>query len=206
MKKIVSILFVIVAALMFATSAHALPWLDIGAPLLWNSNTNTLTNYYSSTQVYSASYLDGTSVAPPISDPVLGSNVELFITFDTVDDDFIRVYNSGGDWLYAKLDFIGPAVSNPFAGFNMGLEQGLQIDTSRGSRWASEFYSQTVNLTNIYPGLLNIYPTYDKNEITPGVWKINAPSKIVPTPEPGTILLLGAGLAGVGFYTRRRKI
>ena len=26
-----------------------------------------------------------------------------------------------------------------------------------------------------------------------------------PIPEPGTILLLGAGLAGVGFYTRRRK-
>jgi len=28
---------------------------------------------------------------------------------------------------------------------------------------------------------------------------------VAPIPEPGTLMLLGSGLAGVGFYTRRRK-
>lgn len=44
--------------------------------------------------------------------------------------------------------------------------------------------------------------TFDVNDITSISHLTKAGS--VPVPEPSTILLFGAGLAGVGFYTRKR--
>lgn len=38
-----------------------------------------------------------------------------------------------------------------------------------------------------------------------GAGNSNVTAKMVPTPEPGTLMLLGSGLAGIGFYKRRRK-
>jgi len=40
------------------------------------------------------------------------------------------------------------------------------------------------------------------NGASPGVWELTTTD---PTPEPATILLLGFGLAGLGFFRRRKK-
>ena len=141
MKKTLLVLLVIVTAVMFSTSvfATALPWLDFGSNLIWNSNTNTLTDG-GLDFVNSITYRDNTTTPPPPFDMAFMSPVSLSISFDGNNtNDYIQI----GSWLSASLNVTGPtpnplgASPNPYL-INVS-STGLNVNTGAGSRWADEF-------------------------------------------------------------------
>lgn len=94
------------------TLQTTLPWLDFGSNLIWNSNTNTLSDG-GLAFVDSLIYRDGTGVPPPFppspsTDPVIWLPVSLSISFSG---------NSGigsvsiGSWFSADLTYSGPVVN-----------------------------------------------------------------------------------------------
>lgn len=38
-----------------------------------------------------------------------------------------------------------------------------------------------------------------------GITDVIVSQKLVPAPEPGTLLMLGSGLMGIAFYVRRKR-
>ena len=63
--------------------------------------------------------------------------------------------------------------------------------------WTAPYY-YSANMTWTLPTIVNT------NELALN-FQNNSNDGIAPVPEPGTLLLLGAGLVGVGFFARRRK-
>jgi|Deesub1362A_J573_1020465.scaffolds.fasta_scaffold01017_8 hypothetical protein len=218
-KKLILIgCLILVFSFSVAPFVHALPWLDIGDNLLWDENNNVLFDG-GLAWVTSITYLDHTTVPPPFfppPDPILYSNVRLYLTFnDDPTDDVFRIRQwSGGGWvnvLTADPVIVRKNI-NPLAGkppyYNVFLDN-IWIDPSllASSKWAQEFNYVISHITNTYPAVLNITWGGGSFEFPPGsgVYKINASVKLVPTPEPGTILLLGSGMMGVAYYVRWRR-
>ena len=83
----------------------------------------------------------------------------------------------GGGDLVAVLSFADPDSLGAFSG------------TTAGSAMVDDNYSLTLGVAFSHDG--------------PGATSFNA--ELNPVPEPGTILLLGAGLLGVGLMRRRKQ-
>ncbi len=214
MKRIILICLLTVVSVMLITTniyATALPWLDFGDHLIWNSHQNTVTagslGDGGLAFVKSLTYKDGSIVPPPFftpSDPVLWSPVSLSISFDGDNtNDYLKI----GTWLSANLEVTGPA-PDPLAGspnpFDVKIKSdGLIVDTGAGSRWADEFF-QSIDSSLLYPAILKI-AWLGSHNLGDGIYLLDAPGKVAPIPEPGTLMLLGSGLMGVAFYHRRRK-
>ena len=226
LKRILGIALLISVAILFTETSHAsnnaLPWLDFGSTLIWNSNTNTLTNDGLSTYVTSATYLDGTSSGPPSaspSDAVLFSSVLFSLSFDGDNtNDTLSIINGGTTWLSAKLDIID-VTPNPLAGTPnpyqvMIKANGLSVATGQGSQWADEFNS-TLNTSLSNPANLSIAWSRVSTQLgsNSGIYKVNAFSKIavVPppiVPEPLSSSLFVAGAAALvarRFWNKRKN-
>ncbi len=216
MKRIILICLLTVVSVMLITTniyATALPWLDFGDHLIWNSHQNTVTSghlgdYGDYTFVKSLTYKDGSITPPPIfppSDPVLYTPVSLSISFDGDNtNDYLKI----GTWLSANLEVTGAAPDPLSASPNPFIvkikSDGLTVDTGAGSRWADEFF-QSIDFSLLYPAELRIAWLGAYIDLGGGLYDVNAVGKVNPIPEPGTLMLLGSGLMGVAFYHRRRK-
>lgn len=204
MKKFILCAILVIAAMLVTTNIHAtnLPWLDFGSNLIWDSNTNTLSDG-GYAYVNSLTYRDGTIVPPPFppSDSVYGNQVNFSISFDgNNSNDWISI----GSYFSANLGIIG-SPADPFDSGTYVLNvvsNGLTIDTNNGSRWADEL-DGVLDLSLLSPARLS-FAWLGSRDIGNGLSVMNAPGKLAPIPEPGTFLLFGAGLVGL-FYVRRTK-
>ncbi len=222
LKRIICIVVLIVAAMLLTETAHAssnaLPWLDFGSTLIWNSNTNTLTNDGLSTYVTSVTYLDGTSTGPPSaspSDAVLFSSVVFSLSFDGDNtNDTLSIMSGGTTWLSANLDIIDvtpdPLAGTPNPYSVMIKANSLSVATGKGSQWADEFNS-TLNSSLSNPANLNIAWSGASTKLgsNSGIYKVNAFSKIavpvVPEPVSSTLFIAGAAVLGARRFWNKRK-
>lgn len=223
-KRIICIVLLIAAAMLFTEIAHAssnaLPWLDFGSTLIWNSNTNTLTNDGASTYVNSVTYLNGASSGPPSaspSDAVLFSSVVFSLSFDGDNtNDTLSIVSGGTTWLSAYLDIID-VTPNPLAGtpnpYSVMIKaNGLSVATGKGSQWANEFNS-TLNSSLFNPANMNIAWSGASTELgsNSGIYKVNAFSKIavpppvVPEPLSSSLFVAGAAVLGARRFWNKRK-
>lgn len=209
--KLLIMALIFVIPLTIAIPVHALPWIDFGSTFIWDDGNKILTNDGPSTYVNSVTYMDGTTAIPfpwPPADGVLGSSVSLNLSFDGDNtNDFLTVTGMGTTWLDADLEIMG-AMPDPLSAspnpYKVKIESsGLVVGTGLGSRAIDEFFSR-LDMTNLYPAELS-FAWIGNSPLGGNIYKINAAGKVNPVPEPGTMMLLGSGLAGIAVYARRRR-
>ena len=136
-----------------------------------------------------AASLDGLQEVPPVATPATGSAT---LTFDTTTK--LLSWNITYQDLIGTITaahFHGPAAPGVGAGVTVGI----------GALPSPMIGSATLNATQ-------------ESELLAGLWYINIHStfkpggeirgQVVVVPEPGTLLMLAAGLAGLGVVSRRR--
>ncbi len=85
-------------------------------------------------------------------------------------------------------------------------EQRFRIVTRVGTNFIDTDFasvSESSGIVNPFTGNLITSEDFGKVENNPGTWQIS-PAQ-APIPEPSSMLLLGSGLAGLGFFRWRRK-
>jgi hypothetical protein len=162
------------------------------------TQTNGGTNYWEPSAPFISASVDN---APPASDIIaLNDGGSKTITFSqTIKDPILALVSWNGvtvdfgvpiQILSSEVGFFGsgtPILNSDGTGFNTG-----QIDEFHGViRLPGEYSS--ITFTDTLEGW---------HGFTVGVTSLASTS---PVPEPSTFLLLGAGLAGVGFLRRRAK-
>jgi hypothetical protein len=222
MKKssmLIKSMLILLATIMIASfaairDADALPWIDFGSTMVWDDVNKTLTNNGPLTYVNSVTYIDGSTAIPfpfPPSDPVLGSAVTFNLSFDgNNSNDWLMITGWGGEtWLDADIEILGAApdpLSSTPNPYSMKIKTaGLVIGNGLGSQAIDELYAR-IDMMSPYAAGLNISWGGGATMIGNGLYTVNANGKISPVPEPGTIMLLGSGLFGVGYLVRKKKI
>lgn len=92
---------------------------------------------------------------------------------------------------------------NVISFFKGGVATGDVINGSQISSPASGHWTDSA--TNLYVNATELLP-FDSFELTSGSPSFEVDNvAVAPVPEPGTILLLGAGLFGIAIYGKRRQ-
>lgn len=193
--KSICFVFVVAVVMSFANQKKAeaiqLPVLNFGDFGTWDGTS--LTNLPTNPIVQSVFYQDGTFDFHPGSDPVLGANVVFDISFDG---------NDGND-TFGITGFFNATIANLndsidiTNGFTVNL--GSLTPTGASGRWWDEFSAKIDPAQGFY-GTVIFDPV---KQLVGTTYEVSG--KLSPVPEPGTIALLGIGLAGlVGVGVRRR--
>lgn len=203
--KSVCFVFVVAVVMSFANQAKAtlLPWLDFGTQFTWDGSSlytdQTSTTEYVTTVTYNDLSSDG---YPFPSDPVIGSEVTMSLSFDGTSNDWLNV----AGWFSADIIITNPSfnpIGSPLPSPYTAMLNNIVYLGSVGSQWWDEF-SATLNPANTYDAELILGFTGSR-DTGGGTYLVNGSGKVAPIPEPGTIALLGIGLAGlVGVGVRRK--
>ncbi len=98
---------------------------------------------------------------------------------------------SGSTWAWGGLDYVNGTFESEIGTYTLNLT-GVDINTN--------LFVSAVLDTNTAPDVDQVYPSWGCFNAGTGT---NCPVPVVDTPEPSTMLLLGAGLLGLGFRRRR---
>ncbi len=211
MKKVCLIFFAAVLGMFLLIASASALILDVGSPLLMIDGTGadttvTLANlnitsgyglgYYLN---YGSSFYDlGTSLVS-ITLALNGGDVVDFALYDDLANDG---YTPGDDTLYTlsgDLTDTNYSVIMDFSG-EISAAQAEQPAPAELLNMGIDVYWQDVNINWFI----------SNNGSTAAGFTVSASTDpadgMTPVPEPGTLMLLGAGLMGAAFYARRRKI
>lgn len=154
--------------------------------------------------------------------PAFGTNG--FYSFNTTGVTITGTYNGSNDWTITQNQGIGFNIGSSAGGHNL-LSGSLQLvsmdQTGKTGSFNDELVANLSNLTGTlaqyFTAAGGIYQfTVDLTTCKNGTClsglgagqtfktDLGSSGEITSTPEPGTFVLLGAGLLGVGGYLRRR--
>ena len=193
--KSICFVFVVAVVMAFANQKKAeaiqLPVLDFGSLAFWDGTTLTDTNS-ASTSVNTVIYKDLSFTSLNSQDAVIDSLVHFNISFDG--DNTNDTFGIAGFFNFGLVD-----VNNSVdvtSGFSIGIDSGTLLSPS--GRWWDEFLASLPATAPFAQITFAPMTSFGGN-------LYNSTGKLAPVPEPGTIALLGIGLAGlVGVGVRRR--
>lgn len=225
MRKFIIIAIIAVCGVVMATAntakATPLPWLDFGQSFLWDTSGGGSLYTDQSTAVNSLTYSDGSIYdlinyfaegSGPFSEPIFGAIAHLNISFDGDNtNDTVGVVG----WFDADITILDPTFDpvnmapNPFVAMLNFTSFDVDGPSGASSQWMNEFAPLFPNASGFDAQLrLSFNSASNTNTLNSDIWQINGTGKVAPVPEPGTIALLGiglAGLVGVGMRKRAKK-
>lgn len=111
------------------------------------------------------------------------SDQDIFVVIN-IADTYEKFDHNGVDY---EISFLSPwsGVDNPFTAL---------------PEWAQQYVANATGVGATYYGFVT-----KEWDITEVVTQVRIDSPHAPTPEPGTVLLMGIGLVGLGYIARKRK-
>lgn len=178
-----SIALLVVFGLPFIVEAFpiAIPGTE-GLPVIVNSTDDVIATYQGNSATYSNDLYLGPTFIFNNHSSLVGSTVNLG-SFPVGTELIFRLHvnNTGYDF------FTGPASRNPDNNFHARVQADWMPNES------------LVSFEDLYGG------PYDYNDLSFSFTNVATEPPTPPVPEPGTLLLLGSGLAGIAFLRKRKK-
>jgi len=138
---------------------------------------------------------DGTVANPG---PVCVGNYWAFASGLNVYNKFNAGISGVGLGIFGKDNLITqPGINGQPDGGDYGIVNGFTSPTSVNAN-KNPYIQDSLTV------LLHVEPTFDLDNITAVGFQYGTSLASTPVPEPGTMVLLGAGLLGLGIFSRRR--
>jgi len=226
MRNLIGLLIGVISLVVTAGTALAVsfPWLDYTGTIDISTDGAGATTLDQDIFALGGKYLDGSTFTPFDGlDSISGKEI-LFGTPSIVLSG--SNISSIGDTTFSIMDGLGSTavavfsadlvnivylpytddfgVINPTYSANL---QNVAVNNSIGSRWLSEIATVAALYDDQAATQMSITFGGDglSELIQHGYGSVNINGKIAPVPEPGTMLLLGAGFLGLAIYGKRRK-
>lgn len=220
MRNLIGLLIGVISLVVTAGTALAVPfpWLDYSGNIdISTDSAGTTINQ--DIFAYNGKYLDGslfnlnTNPDAITGKEILFGNPSIVLsglnissigdTTFSIMDGFTAVFSAD------LVNIIYLPINDNFGNINpsySGNLQNVSVNNTIGSRWLSEIATVAALYDDQAATQMSI--TFDgglADLINTGNGTVNINGKIAPVPEPGTMLLLGAGFLGLAIYGKRRK-
>ena len=222
MRNLIGLLIGVISLVVTAGTALAVsfPWLDYTGTIDISTDGAGATTLDQDIFALGGKYLDGSTFTPFDGlDSISGKEI-LFGTpsivlsgsnISSIGDTTFSIMDGSTAVFSADLvNIVYLPINDNFGNINpsySGNLQNVSVNNTIGSRWLSEIATVAALYDDQAATQMSITFGGDglSELIQHGYGSVNINGKIAPVPEPGTMLLLGAGFLGLAIYGKRRK-